>query len=186
MKALLTILTAGVFVLYPFAVYFGLQYFSSTNLAVILLLVLSIRFLLIKNTLNKMPWLLPASVFGAFAIIISAFSQSTIGFKIYPLIVNASMLIVFAYSYYKPPTVIETFARIKEPQLDDKGIEYTAKVTLVWCVFFIFNGFISLYTALYASIDVWVTYNGFISYMVMGVIMFVEYMVRLRVKKVSS
>ena len=93
------------------------------------------------------------------------------------------MLMVFAFSYFKPPTVIETFARLSEKKLPPSAIKYTAKVTLVWCLFFIINGLVSLYTAVFMSLDSWMIYNGFISYVLMGILMLVEYLVRLKVKK---
>ena len=93
------------------------------------------------------------------------------------------MLILFAASLTMKQTVIEKLARIKEPDLDAKGVAYCRNVTKVWCVFFIINGSIALYTALFTSLEHWMLYNGFISYMLMGLLMAVEYIVRLKVKK---
>ena len=183
MKPLFTIFATGILLLYPFAIYFGLNYFSPAKLAVFLLVVILVRIALMKSSLQKMPWLLPATILGAIAILYSFITDSPMGFKLYPLAVNFSMLLVFSYSYFKPPTVIETFARLSEKGFSDQAISYTAKATLVWCLFFIVNALISLYTALYTSLDTWMIYNGFLSYIFMATLMGGEYLVRIQVKK---
>ncbi len=169
--------------LYPFAVYYGLHYFPPKFLALILLALLFLRIVLLKNNLTKMPWVLPATLLGSLALIFSLFTESVIGFKLYPLLVNCSLFTVFAFSYLKPPSVIETFARLQEKNLNKQGVKYTEKVTLLWCVFFLVNGGISLYTALYSELEYWMLYNGFISYVLMGSLFAVEFLVRLKVKK---
>lgn len=183
MKIFITALTAGILLLYPFAIYFGLNYFQPKYLALVLMFFVSARIILVKAKFKKSPWVMPALTLGLVAIGISALTDTDIGFKLYPLAINFSMLIVFAYSYYKPPTVIETFARLSENDMPPEAIKYTTNVTLVWCLFFIFNGLVSLYTALFMSLDSWLIYNGFLSYILMGFLMLVEYLVRLSVKK---
>ncbi len=96
---------------------------------------------------------------------------------------NVAMLTVFGYSYFKPPTVIESLARLTEPNFSEAGVRYTTNVTVVWCAFFVVNGAISLYTALYSSIDIWTLYNGLLSYILMGILMGVEFLIRQKVKK---
>lgn len=183
MKFIITALTTGILLMYPFAVYIGLNNLQPGYLAIVLVAFVLLRIFLVRSNLKKLPWLLPASVLGIVAILASAFTDSTIGFKLYPLAINLAMLMVFAFSYFKPPTVIETFARLSEKKLPPSAIKYTAKVTLVWCLFFIINGLVSLYTAVFMSLDSWMIYNGFISYVLMGILMLVEYLVRLKVKK---
>lgn len=172
--------------MYPFAVYIGLNNIKPGYLAIILIAFVVMRIFLVRTKLKKLPWLLPASMLGIVAIMTSVFTDSTVGFKLYPLAINFAMLMVFSYSYFKPPTVIETFARLSEDELPPSAIKYTAKVTLVWCLFFIVNGLVSLYTAVFMSLDSWMIYNGFISYVMMGLLMLVEYLVRLKVKKQHS
>ena len=40
-------------------------------------------------------------------------------------------------------------------------------MTKVWCLFFVFNGVVSIYTV-FASLEVWILYNGLISYLLIG------------------
>jgi uncharacterized membrane protein len=182
-KKLITLVVGICLLLYPFAVYLGLNYISPFWLALTLLVLLISRLVMLRGVMNKMPWLLPATVLGGLAIITTLFTDSPMGFQLYPLMVNFAMLAVFGYSYLKPPTVIETFARIQQPNLPEQAVNYTRKVTLVWCGFFIVNASISLYTALYTSFKVWTIYNGLVSYILIGILFTVEFIVRLFVQK---
>lgn len=179
-------MTTGVLLMYPFAIYFGLQYLSPATLSIFLLIMLGLRVTLMHTNLKKAPWILPATLLGVIAIFFSLLSNSTIGFKLYPLAINLSMFIVFFYSYWNPPTVIESLARLTDKSFPDEGISYTTKVTLVWCVFFVINGSISFYTAFYTSIETWMVYNGFISYIAMGMLMALEFIIRQKVKKSNN
>jgi uncharacterized membrane protein len=103
--------------------------------------------------------------------------------KLYPVLVNGVMLGLFGYSLIVPPSFIERIARLQEPELPVAAVQYTYRVTQVWCVFFVFNGAIALGTALWASAAVWTLYNGVISYVLMGLLFGGEYLVRLRVRR---
>jgi uncharacterized membrane protein len=182
-KYLLTALVGLLLLLYPFVVYVGLNHFSPFYLALILLALLFVRLLAMRHKLTKMPWLLPATLMGGIVLFVTMLSDSYLGFKLYPLMMNFVMFSVFFYSYIKQPTVIETFARITEPDLSPQGVRYINRVTLVWCLFFILNGGISLYTALFTSLEIWTLYNGLLSYIFMALLMAIEFAIRVVVKK---
>lgn len=103
----------------------------------------------------------------------------------YPLWVNSGMLLLFGWSLCYPPTVVERIARLMEGELDAKGVAYTRKVTQVWCGFFLLNGSIAALTAWWGDWDLWVLYNGFIAYLLMGLLMAAEWLVRRRVRATS-
>ena len=66
---------------------------------------------------------------------------------LYPVLVNAVLLAVFAASLWKPPSVIERLARLRHPDLPPEGVRWVTNVTRVWCGFFVLNGGIALWTA---------------------------------------
>jgi uncharacterized membrane protein len=103
--------------------------------------------------------------------------------KLYPLVVNASLLALFSATLFKPPSMIERLARLTTPDLPAHAIEYTRKVTMVWCGFFVLNGCVSAATALWASESAWALYNGAISYALMGALFGGEWLVRGVVKR---
>lgn len=96
----------------------------------------------------------------------------------YPVWMNAGLLMLFAWSIWQPPSVVTRMASLFEGELDAKGIAYTTSVTKVWCVFFALNGAIAFFIARYGSWDVWALYNGFIAYLLMGLLLLIEWRVR--------
>ena len=103
--------------------------------------------------------------------------------KVYPVAISLSLAALFIYSFFFPPTVIERFARMSEPTLNESGVRYTRKVTIIWIVFFICNAAASLMTALWGNLEIWAFYNGFLSYVFVGGLMAGEFVVRQFVKK---
>jgi len=108
--------------------------------------------------------------------------------KLYPLIINLAMLASFGMSLIKPPSSVFRIALLSDASLRNSvhlpAIEsYCCKVTKVWCAFFVFNALFSLGTLLYSPDWFWALYNGFIVYILMGIIFAVEWLVRKRVPK---
>ncbi|MBT4752356.1 MAG: hypothetical protein HOO07_01735 [Candidatus Marinimicrobia bacterium] len=77
-----------------------------------------------------------------------------------------------------PISIIERIARISEPDLTDKAIAYTRKVTWVWSLFFLLNGVLAVITALWASEEIWLLYNGLIAYILIFTLFQGELIVR--------
>ena len=111
-------------------------------------------------------------------VLLAVWANVMFPLKLYPVIVNAMLFGVFAYSLAVPPSAIERIARMREPQLAPQAIAYTRRVTQIWCGFFAVNGAIALYTALYASSAYWSLYNGFVAYILIGLLFAGEYCVR--------
>ena len=179
---LFAVVLAILLVLYPVLVYFGIQQFGPRILAIILLAVAAIKLVITKlaqQPLGNGAWLLLAA---AIASGLTLTTGSIIGLKFYPVVVSVVLLGVFGVSLWKPPSMIERFARLQTPDLPVKAIAYTRKVTWVWCGFFILNGTIATATV-FASDKTWALYNGLLSYIFMGVLLAGEYLVRLRVQK---
>ncbi|MDV7341023.1 hypothetical protein RYZ26_15560 [Terasakiella sp. A23] len=167
---------------YPFAVYFGLQVFSPLTIAFCLLGFLAIR-LFVQWREKKQMIEMVALVLTLICVAVLMVVDQMLAVKSYPVALSLSLAAVFSYSVLHPPTFIERFARLLEPNLNEKGVRYTRKVTVVWIGFFIVNASISAGTALYGDLDVWTFYNGFLSYIFIGVVMGIELLVRQFVKK---
>lgn len=90
---------------------------------------------------------------------------------------NALGLVLFAGSLRTRP-IIERFARMKHPNLPPEGVRWCRKVTVVWCVFFVLNGSAALATVLSGDRDLWTLYNGFVSYLLMGLLFAGEWLLR--------
>jgi len=179
---ILAIVLAVLLVLYPLLVYVGIQEFGPRILALILLAVASVKLVIAKlarQPLGNGAWLLLAA---AIASGLTLTTGSVLGLKFYPVVVSFILLGVFGVSLYKPPSMIERFARLQTPDLPVQAIAYTRKVTWVWCSFFILNGTIATATV-FTNDKIWALYNGLLSYIFMGILLVGEYLVRLRVQK---
>lgn len=160
-------------VLYPLAIYFSLGTIEPRWIALILLLVAVLRAI---SSPEKF-WRYAAGAALLLALLSMYLNHAT-PLKLYPVIVSTTLLSVFAISLWHPPSVIERLARLQDHDLPVQAIAYTRKVTVVWCFFFLINGSIALFTALYASDKIWALYNGLISYCLMGLLLGGEWLIR--------
>lgn len=174
---LLTMLVA-LTVAYPLAVYYGLQHVSPRVMAAALAAIIGLR-LLADRQRRFMPVGIVLLVFSAVAI----WRDDLATLRFYPVLVNLVMLGLFSWTLLSPPSLIERLARLKEPDLPPSGVRYTRRVTQAWCLFFVVNGSIACYTALYSSLATWTLYNGLISYLLMGLLFGGEFLLRLHVRK---
>lgn len=164
---------------YPFMVYWGLQNYDANLVLPLLLILLALRWL--TGTGVSEHKIVIATLLGVLVIVVVWGSQ--LGLKFYPVMMNLGFLALFASSLLSPPSFVERLARIKEPDLPPEAVAYTFKVTMVWSVFFLFNGLAAAITALWATDEVWMLYNGLIAYLLIGVLAAGEWLVRQRVKR---
>lgn len=162
---------------YPVIVYIFLQRFAIQMLVWPLCALALLRFVL------KREWLWGvASLCLAFATLVT---QQSLPAKLYPVIVNAGLLAIFAHSLLRPPSAVERIARLREPDLPAEAVGYTRKVTMIWCAFFLVNGSIAAWLAVAGTDKQWALYCGGIAYLLAGLLFAGEFLVRqsLRWKK---
>lgn len=162
---------------YPVLVYVGLGSVGPRWLAILLVSVALLR----AWATREKQWLWVAA--GAMALALVAWwANQSLPLKLYPVLVNLALLMLFAISLKHPPSVIERLARFREPDLPPEAVRYTRWVTQVWCAFFVVNGGIALMTAVWASDAIWALYNGLIAYVLMAILFAGEWLVRQKVK----
>ncbi len=138
---------------------------------------------------RKLDWRPLASSALLIAVGLACFLTNRLLFlKMYPVAVSTVMLAVFSLSFIFPPTVIFRFACLADKSIRGSIAEgrieaYCRKVCAVWCLFFICNGTVAAYTAIFCSDRVWSVYNGGISYVLMGMLFAIEYGIRKQVDK---
>lgn len=178
MHKLVTAVLVVLTVLYPLGVYLAMGRVAPQWLAVLLVLLAVLRAVVTRQRF----WWAVAS--GAAVLALAAWWQgNALAVKLYPVLVNAVLLVVFAVSLRYPPTVIERVARITQPDLPESGVRYTRKVTAVWCAFFVANGVAAAYAAAWCSDATWALYNGLVAYVLMGCLMGGEWLVRQWVRR---
>lgn len=165
---------------YPFIVWFSLDLIQPRQLALTLAMLFLIRFFWgYSKATNPLVWLGLVSVI--FLLGIAWVNQISWLFA-YPVLVSLLFFAVFTWSLFYPPPLVERLARLEEPDLPPKGVIYTRKVTQVWSVFFLCNALVSLATVYLADARIWSLYNGCVFYVLMGLLMAVEMVIRRKVK----
>ncbi len=169
---------------YPFAIYYGLNQWGIGVVAGVLALLFGLRLIASRRTrLRELKYMLRlASAAGLALVLLAYLFKNTRWFTYYPVIINLLFFGLFFTSLWQKETIIERFARLQDPDLPDYARRYTRNVTKIWCVFFIVNGTISLATS-FMSLDIWTLYNGFISYVLMGLLFSLEFITRWYVKR---
>lgn len=101
-------------------------------------------------------------------------------FRLYPVFMVALALALFARSLWTTP-LVEVFARRMGEGLDARGVAYCRNVTRVWVSFLAVHLLVTCAT-LFASDEIWILYNGCLSYLLMGALFLGEFLYRRRVK----
>ena len=119
-----------------------------------------------------------------FAGLVCLATGQTLFIKVYPVLMNVVFLFTFASTLFLPPNICFRFATLAQKNLPRSHIarrveRYCFKVTVIWCLFFILNGSAALYTVFSKSDKIWSIYNGGISYLLMGILFAVEFLVRM-------
>jgi len=175
LRVLTVLLTLG----YPFCVYWGGRLHDGYGLFLLLLVILLLRWFSVGYRSERVVVIL--SVLAL--LVVTLQWGASIGLRFYPVVVNLGLLLLFGGSLFASQTVVERLARLKEPDLPARGVAYTRKVTLAWCVFFMVNGLISAGTSIWASEEVWLLYNGLIAYILIGALMVLEWLIRQRIRR---
>lgn len=181
MTPLLNIALGALLVLYPFWMSYSLNEYGLSAVAYTLIGVGVVR-LLSQRAGALWPLSILAVVCGASAALLS----EPFWLSFYPVTTSLAALCLFAFTLLRPPSMIERFARIVEPELPPSGVVWTRKVTKVWCAFFIINAAIACWTVFWGSQQQWLLYNGFISYLLMGGLFVGEYVLRKRHQRLHA
>lgn len=181
MKQILKGIIIILMILYPFLVGWGLSQGHLLWVSAILIALGVVRLLSKGN-----PLLFPLTGFAILCGGLSLILKDHAWLKMYPVFMSVGAGIIFASTLIKPPSMIERFARLVEPDLPESGVIWTKKVTVVWCIFFVLNAAIALSTVLFAPMRVWVIYNGFISYILMGILFLGEFILRKRHQRLNQ
>jgi uncharacterized membrane protein len=169
---------------WPFLVWFGLTHNSLHWLLPLMALLLVFRLRQGRNVAAPMRFVIQSAALAGIALCIaSALLKSHQLLLFYPVVINLVMLSVFGGSLFTAMPLVERLARLQHPDLPPTGVRYTRRVTQVWCVFFIGNGAIALCTALHGDMPLWTLWNGMVAYVLMGMLMAGEWLIRRRVIK---
>lgn len=164
--------------LYPFAVYFGIQHFAPWQFGLLLGSLWLGRALTGERRPESL-WMAALAI--GFCLLLAVFDSPHL-LRWYPVLISSFMLAVFGLSLCYGMPVAERLARLREPELPPVAIPYTRKVTQAWSLFFLVNGLIATALTLWAPLTWWTLYNGLIAYGLMGLLFAAEWLIRQRVR----
>ena len=173
----LLLIVAGL--LYPFAVYYGMEHLSPRLFALLL------GGLWLARALSQ--WQQPGSRWMAaaalsFCLLLGLSGEAAL-LRWYPVLLSALLLSIFGLSLKFGPPLVERLARLREPELPEVAVRYTRTVTQLWAGFFLFNGLATAALTLWAPLSWWTLYTGLISYGLIGLLFAGEWLVRQRVRR---
>jgi uncharacterized membrane protein len=99
-----------------------------------------------------------------------------------PILINLLLCFLFARTLGADSTpLISAFARIVHGhEMDEVTQRYTRAVTQLWVAVFALLALVSLFLALFAPLEIWSLFTNFINYILVLVVFFIEYQVRIR------
>lgn len=181
MRRLGLLLLVPASLLYPLAIYTGLDRAHPALLASLLALGWLARLSGWRG--EPRPWPFAAMIL-AYCVLLAWQPWPHLD-RWYPCLISLALAIGFASSLYRGMPVIERLARLQEPDLPAAGIAYTRKVTWVWLGFFVFNGSVAGLLSLWGNLRWWALYNGALAYLLMGLLFAAEYGVRRHVRRLQ-
>lgn len=185
MKVLLAIVNGVLAVAYPVAVWWALTHRSPRTVGLVALAIVVPLFgLYVLRADRRHLWpvlRLPLSVLAL--LLTGTLLNEPLFFLLLPVLISTALLVQFALSLRGEMPIIERFARMQEPDLDEgpKGprkLAHCRQVTVAWCVFFILNGGVAAVLAFTAPTRWWAIYAGGIAYGLMFLMFAAEYIVR--------
>lgn len=179
MSRLFNLLLVVAGLLYPFAVYFGMQHLSPRLFAAVLGGLWLAR-VLSNNGKPGNRWMAVCAL--GFCLLLGLAGEPAL-LRWYPVLISAMLLALFSLSLCFGPPLVERLARLREPELPAVAVRYTRKVTQVWAGFFLLNGLVVVGLIVYAPLSWWTLYTGLISYLLIGLLFAAEWLVRQRVRR---
>ena len=165
--------------LYPFVIFFALQKgFSLRFMALFLCVVFVSNFL--RSEIKSFVFLFCGLGFIVFLLLMDNF----LFLKLYPVLMNLLFATFFIISLLDghEPVVVKIAGKMGYDMRNCASFSYAKKATIAWSLFLTVNTIVSFITV-FMSDTIWMVYNGFISYLLMGIMMLGEYIVRRRVLK---
>jgi len=175
---------AAIGLAYPVLVYLGLSLLNPIHIVVLLLVFVLVRIVAsLRGEAVLDRAMRTAMLFAACLVALVFVLDEELALKVYPLAVSAALAAIFAYSLLRPPSIVERIAQIAEGEVPEDARGYMRAVTKVWVVFFVVNGTISAWTAVFESREMWTLYNGFIAYLLIGALFVGELLVRRKAQR---
>jgi uncharacterized membrane protein len=167
--------------LYPVAIYFLIGWVPAGLLLFVPLALIASRLAVSRGTSMLRPFAPILLTVAILTLCLAVFDRPT-AIKAYPILMSGGMALAFGRSLLTAPTLIETFASLRGPEITPDARAYMRKVTWAWFLFLSANTCLSALTLASGRLDLWTLYNGLVSYLLMGLLFAGEWLIRQRVR----
>jgi len=173
------LITGAMAISYPLVVWFSLTHWGTRSTA-LLVLAVAVPVTIAKGLHRKQGMgMLLWQAGGVGVIAMSAFvSGRPAILEQLPVMISLFLLGNFVATLFRPPPMIERYARMVHDDLSPAEVSHCRVTTYVWIGFFALNAVVAEYLALFASTGAWALYSGGIAYGIIGTIAGTEYLVR--------
>lgn len=196
MKVLSRLLLTLVTLFFPILAYGVLEYrwfaWGASELLLVALSVVFIRAIASLSAFNFSAWsirsyrrhnpknLLPVVLLslGLLGIILWCQPSKTTLAMLYPTLMSWLFAVAFLFSWLFPPTVLERWVRLRDPNTPSEATSYLNKLTLIWVVWFLINGAVAFGLALAGRSGWWALYTGILSYVFTALLLVCEWIFR--------
>jgi uncharacterized membrane protein len=175
-KAPLIAASVALGIVYPFIVYLTLDLLPAGVFVVLGLAMVAGRIAVVQERPWAKAFTVSLGTAGILLVVISLIDRYAAS-RAYPVLMSLSAAAVFGYSLMYPPTLIEQIAGERTTSKPG-AVPYLRKLSAVWLVFLLINATVSAGTAILGDLATWTLYNGFISYLLSGALLFGEIMLR--------
>lgn len=162
---------------YPFIVYAGIGHVPPAAFVGLALAVLAIRAIGLRGE-GRDAMFSGVLVVVGLGLLALLSVDGMVAVKAYPVLMSLAFAAAFGWSLLFPPTLVERFAALAGTVATAPARRYMRRVTVVWFVFLLANAGVSGWTAVAKDPVVWAFYNGLLSYLLMGLLMGGELVVR--------
>ncbi|TCR64033.1 hypothetical protein [Bosea sp. BK604] len=151
---------------YPVLVYWGHGSLPPTTFILAALLLIALRYVLAPA--GPLHLSHPTVLIVGGALLALSLVDQSLASLAYPSLISFAFASVFGLSLRYPPSLIERFARARNPDLPDAAKAYCANVTLLWTVWLIANGVIAAALAFSHKMELWLLWTSLLNYLVSG------------------
>ena len=168
-------IATGLFLLYPYLVYRGIE----SGMAWVAPAFIAALFLWRAFTARTMKTRINQALI-AITFLFGAYYIQSITAKAMPVLIQLMLVAFFGKTLLsgKGPPLIERFVLLEFPQSPPYIIEYCRQLTIVWVAFFAFNAIVCSALAIWGDDVWWALFNGVIVYLMIGLLMVGEYTYR--------
>lgn len=161
---------------YPLLVYWGLGSVPPGIFVVAALVLIGIRFILAPA--GPLGLSHPTILAAIAALVLLGLVDQGLAALAYPSLISFAFAAAFALSLWHPPSLIERFARLREPDLPAAATAYCAQVTRLWAIWLFGNGIVAAALALSRNMELWLLWTSLLNYLISGALFGGEWLLR--------